>query len=235
MSDSKSLTGGLLGSVLQNNKATLVRAAELGVHAANTELAVKYREQERSVRHFFEAAWDKFSTDILAGRAVGDVELGNNTHRSAHSALNGYSWRIPKAGWQAKESVGIWNAGFPFHHIWLDFLAKCQSNGLVPMWHEAYDGGGRDNWLCLSVDVDTSVAPTPQALAETSGISGTAHPAAIELTSDLAVSLKLSLGAVDVCAKLSVTEAEALGADLLARAKQAKAAVVALRTAQAAK
>lgn len=211
-----------LGEVMQQNNVALARAEQLGIDAATGESALEHREKERTVRHFFDAAWDQFSTNILMGKAAGDVELGHKTHRSAHSALEAYQWRLPPAGWQAEGSKGIWVPGHAFHFLWLEFLAKCTENGLVPVWQDAHDGVGIESWVVLRVEVDRSAVPTAQQVT-VAGERATVTASA-ELDSDLNVRLKLNLGLMEASATLSAAAAEALGTALLARAKQARKA-----------
>lgn len=141
-----------LGDRLQHNKEALEQAVVMGAVAAAHETERQRLANEQAVRHFFDAAWDKFSTNILAGRVAGAIELGNKTHRTAHSALDAYRWIIPKGGWRAG-GKGIWTAGHNFHYLWLEFLVKCTENGLIPAWSDASNGDGMDNWLVLTVDV----------------------------------------------------------------------------------
>ena len=126
--------GDLLRAKIQRDVDTASRLAQEKVDAAKA-LAEK---EERIVQNLFDNAKSQFQADILAGRAIERIKVGDGTNDDAAALL---------CQWSKPPTAKVHR----FHSFWVDFETWASSNGLVAVWDYGHTGDGMRGWQTLSV------------------------------------------------------------------------------------
>jgi hypothetical protein len=94
---------------------------------------------ERVVRNFFTKAESQFAEEILDGRPIRPIKVGDSENIDVANVLRIY------AGPQVTHPT------HEYHALWVDFARWAESQDLNPRWATDHDGVGMRSWYLLTV------------------------------------------------------------------------------------
>jgi len=128
-----------LGNILAHRLALGTRAPPPGP-PSEEELKARQEREELLVETFFANAKSLFKHEILAGRPLSRIRVGNGANLEVASLIGALRSEVPITNFKHRMSF-----------YWGDFAMWAKDNGLAPVWEFHNDFSSECAWYELSV------------------------------------------------------------------------------------